>query len=108
VDAATDCPTTRVAGDRASLKCDGTERLKGGGMSELSKTPTCSYGDCTNPCDNLELVDFKGFSDGASTYYVSDYCSHDCLILDFHRAAMDKRNIPGRRKVADIVASFKT
>lgn len=74
---------------------------------ERIKIPTCSYGDCIEPCEQLEFVDFKGFSDGAGIYSVSDYCSYDCLILDFHRAATDTRNTAGRRKVSDIVASFQ-
>ena len=68
----------------------------------------CAYGDCTNHREDLEFVDHDGFSDGGSIYTVSDYCSKECLILDFHRAAIDPRNISTRRSVKDIVASFKT
>jgi hypothetical protein len=66
----------------------------------------CAYGDCCKPTIEIEFIDAEGFSDGASFYYVRDYCSLKCLALDFRRAVLDTRRFADRRTPEDIAASF--
>jgi hypothetical protein len=101
--------TTPITESRFHSRIKPHERLGNAGARTAAETgeERCSYGVCPFPRQELRIQDPNGFSEGQIAYYVADYCSWECLVLDFLRAGGEGDIVPERRRIADILSGFK-